>query len=60
MTDLPEAHPTKWSVIIDRGDREGVRRYDTKAEADAVRAALVAGGKRAFVQPPLSAWAGKY
>jgi hypothetical protein len=56
---LPEAHPTKWSVIIDRGERDGIRRYDTQAEAYAVCAALVEAGTLAFVQPPLAAWGGK-
>ena len=41
-----EAHPTKWSVVIDRADRTSVRHYDTKAEADNVADAInLAHGK---------------
>jgi hypothetical protein len=56
-----EAHPTKWSAVIDRGDRTSVSHYDTKAEADNVANAInLAHGKLvAFVNPPRSAWAGK-
>jgi hypothetical protein len=35
-----EAHPTKWQVVIDRGERTGMRLHETKAEADNVAAAL--------------------
>jgi hypothetical protein len=56
-----EAHPTKWQVVIDRGERTGVRLFESKAEADNVAAALnfAAGKMVAFVNPPRSAWAGK-
>lgn len=64
MTRLPKrlkAHETRWQVVINRGDRFGVKHYDTKAEADAVAGALnVAHGKVvAFVNPPRRARGGK-
>jgi hypothetical protein len=56
-----QAHATRWSVVINRGARTGVRLYDTKGEADDVATALnlVHGKLVAFVNPPRSAWGGK-
>ena len=34
--------------------------FDTQAEAEAALTKAHESGERAFIQPPLSAWAGKY
>jgi hypothetical protein len=34
--------------------------FDTQAEAEAALAKAHERGERAFIQPPLSAWAGKH
>ena len=51
----PKAHPTKWMLVFSTK----VMRFDTQAEAEAELAKVLERGERAFVQPPLSAWAGK-
>lgn len=51
----PKAHPTKWSLIFS----VKVMRFDTLAEAEAELAKAEARGERAFIQPPLAAWAGR-
>jgi hypothetical protein len=57
-TELPEAHPTKWTVL---SYGSVWARYATRLEAEATARALNAGKPRptAFVQPPLAARAGK-
>ena len=58
---LPTAHPTKWTLLIVTPKRiQLVYDYDTQAEAEAALAKAHGRGERAFIQPPLSAWAGKY
>ena len=51
----PKAHPTRWTLVFSTK----VMRFDTQAEAEAELAKVLERGERAFVQPPLSAWAGK-
>jgi len=58
----PPAHPTKWTVVVwklpDGHPFTSVHDFDTQAEEE-LEAYLGQGG-RAFIQPPLAAWAGKY
>ena len=58
---LPMAHPTKWTLLVvtARGIQL-VYDFDTQAEAEAALTKAQERGERAFIQPPLSAWAGKY
>jgi hypothetical protein len=60
MAKLPKADPTRWRVIITRGEHEGSRLFNTEDEADAEVSLvnMVANAPVAFIQPPLSAWAG--
>ena len=60
----PKAHPTKWTLasaltVHGMPDRVRLRRFDTQAEAEAALGKALERGQRAFIQPPLSAWAGK-
>jgi hypothetical protein len=58
---LPTAHRTKWTLLIVTPKRiQLIYDYDTQAEAEAALAKAQKRGERAFIQPPLSAWAGKY
>ena len=58
---LPTAHPTKWTLLVVTPKRiQLVYDYDTQPEAEAALAKAQERGERAFIQPPLSAWAGKY
>jgi hypothetical protein len=58
---LPLAHPTKWTLLIVTPRRlQMVYDYDTQAEAEAACTKAQERGERGFIQPPLSAWAGKY
>jgi hypothetical protein len=62
---LPKAHPTRWTLVVWSKMRSGkpltlVYDYGTRAEAEAELLKAQERGERCFIQPPLSAWAGKY
>jgi hypothetical protein len=52
----PKAHPSKWTLVFSGK----VMRFDTLTEAETELAKALERGERAFIQPPLAAWAGKY
>jgi hypothetical protein len=51
----PKRHVTKWSLVL----AIKVRRFDTRAEADAEGDKSVERGERGHIVPPLDAWAGR-
>jgi hypothetical protein len=66
MTEHPEpqAHPTKWTVVVWRKLPSGqaftsVYDFDTQGEAEDELEAYLGQGKRAYILPP-KAWGGKY
>jgi hypothetical protein len=51
-----KAHRSKWSLVFSTK----VMRFDTQVAAEAERDKARERGERAFVQPPLDAWRGKW
>ena len=49
-----------WRKLPDGHPFTSVHDFDTQAEAEEELEAYLGQGARAFIQPPLAAWAGKY
>jgi len=51
----PKPLLTKWTLVT----AIKIRQFDTQAQAEAERDKAVERGERAYVIPPLAAWAGR-